>query len=423
MTAPDELREAVAAAVLATRDASRVIAAVDGARRTAALACVARRIAAAGDDILEANRQDVDDAKRRDIGKTKLARLEMRPERLAWIDRLFRDVAEQPDVIGRLEREHVGPGGLEVARMRIPLGVLAMIYESRPHVTACAAACSLRSGNAAVLRGGSEAARTNQAFAAAIARGLEDAELPAATVQVLPWTDRRAVAYLLEHEEAIDVVIPRGSAELVRYVCETSRIPVLKHAHGVCHVYVHAAADIDRALDICFDAKAIRPFTCHTAETFLVDRAIAPAFLPRLRDRLRSVVELRGDALTRELCGADAVIAATDEDWATEYLDFIVSIRVVDGIAEAIEHIRRYGSSHTDAIVSEDAAAADRFVRSVHSSMVLVNASTRLAELPALGLGPELGTSTSKLHAFGPMGAEELTTTKFVVRGAGHVRG
>jgi glutamate-5-semialdehyde dehydrogenase len=330
-------------------------------------------------------------------------------------------IAEMPDLVGRIERPETRPSGIEVARMRIPLGVIAMVYEARPNVTADAAALCLKAGNACILRGGSEAFASNQALGAAIADGLAAGGLPATAVQLVPVTDRAALLHLLGQDDLIDLVIPRGGEGLIRFVADHARIPVIKHYKGVCHVYVHAAADLDLALAIVENAKVQRPGVCNACETVVIDRAIAPAFVPRLAARLAGLgVELRGDAAAQAL--APAIIPATEADWSAEYLDLILAVRIVDGLDQAIDHIETYGSDHTEAIITRDAAAADRFVREIDSSTVIVNASTRFADGGELGLGAEIGISTTRLHAYGPMGAEGLTTTKFVVRGTGQIR-
>jgi glutamate-5-semialdehyde dehydrogenase len=325
-----------------------------------------------------------------------------------------------PDLVGRIERPETRPNGLEVARMRIPLGVVAMVYEARPNVTSDAAALCLKAGNACILRGGSEAFESNRAIGAAVADGLAAAGLPADAVQLVPVTDREALLHLLALDELIDLVIPRGGEGLIRFVAAHARIPVIKHYKGVCHVYVHAAADLDLALRIVENAKVQRPSVCNACETVLVDRAVAAELVPRLAARLGALgVELRGDEAARALA---AMKPATESDWYAEYLDLILAVRVVDGIAAAIDHIETYGSDHTEAIITRDDAAAERFVREVDSSTVVVNASTRFADGGELGLGAEIGVSTTRLHAYGPMGAEGLTTTKFVVRGSGQIR-
>jgi glutamate-5-semialdehyde dehydrogenase len=303
--------------------------------------------------------------------------------------------------------------------MRVPIGVIAIIYESRPNVTADAAALCLKAGNACILRGGREAIESNRALAEAVRAGLAEAKLPADAVQLVPVTDREAIAELVKLDELIDLCIPRGGEGLIRYVAEHARVPVIKHYKGVCHVYVHAAADPIVALKIVENAKISRPGVCNALETLLVDKAIAPAFVPALAERLGGRVELRGDEAAR---GLAKMQAATEEDWYAEYLDLILAVRVVDGLDGAIGHIEKYGSSHTESIVTTDAAIAERFVREVDSSTVMVNASTRFADGGELGLGAEIGISTTRLHAYGPMGAEGLTTTKFVVRGSGQIR-
>jgi glutamate-5-semialdehyde dehydrogenase len=314
------------------------------------------------------------------------------------------------------------PNGLRIRKMRVPLGVVAVIYESRPNVTTDAAALCLRSGNACILRGGKEAQASNRALGEAVAAGLRAGGLPAEAVQIFPLPGHDALGDLLRCDDDVDVVIPRGGEGLIRYVAETSRIPVIKHYKGVCHVYVAAAADPAMALAICENAKVQRPGVCNAAETFLIDRAIAPTFVPALVARLAPLgVELRGDDATRALGGA-AIVPATEADWGEEYLAKIVAVRVVDGVDAAVDHIETYGSNHTEAIVTEDAAAAERFLAALDSSTVVWNASTRFADGGELGLGAEIGVSTSKLHAYGPMGAEGLTTTKFVVRGRGQLR-
>ncbi len=351
-----------------------------------------------------------------------LDRLRLDPARLAKVAAAIEEVAGQPELLGRLERAERRPNGLEVARMRIPLGVIAIVYESRPNVTTDAAALCIKSGNAAILRGGSEALRSNTALGRAVTAGLLAADLPGDAIQVIPTPDRDAVRAMLQLDELIDLVIPRGGEQLIRFVAQHSRIPVIKHYKGVCHVYVDGAADLDMAERICVNAKAQRPGVCNAAETLLIDRAVAAGFVPRLCARLAEAgVEIRGDAEVQRLGGA-AIVAATDADWDAEYLELIVAMRVVDGVDGALAHIARHSSDHTEAIVTADAALADRFLREVGSSTVVHNASTRFADGGELGLGAEIGVSTTRMHAYGPMGAEGLTTTKFVVRGTGQIR-
>jgi len=313
------------------------------------------------------------------------------------------------------------PNGLLVGRMRIPLGVIGIIYESRPHVTADAAALCVKSGNAVVLRGGSEAIRSNAAIAEILRGALSSAGLPVDAVSFIPVTDREAIDAMLRQEESIDLIIPRGGEGLIRSVVEKSRIPVIKHYKGVCHIYVDETADIDPAVRVCVNAKAQRPGVCNAMETLLVHEAIAPTFLPKVAEAMTGAgVELRGCPETvRRVPGTTP---ATDADWGMEYLDLVLAVRVVPSMDAAMEHIRRYGSLHTEAILTRDHDRAMRFLREVDSSLVLVNASTRFNDGFQLGLGAEIGISTTKIHAFGPMGLEELTTSKFVAFGEGQVR-
>ncbi|HEX7701527.1 MAG TPA: glutamate-5-semialdehyde dehydrogenase, partial [Kofleriaceae bacterium] len=353
-------------------------------------------------------------------GAAWLDRLTLSSERVGKLAMAVREIAGQPALIGRVEGIEVRPNGLQVSRVRIPLGVIAMIYEARPNVTTDAAALCLKAGNACILRGGREAIETNRALLRAVQAGLAAAELPPETVQLVPVTDREAIADLVKLDDLIDLCIPRGGEGLIRFVAEHARVPVIKHYKGVCHVYVHAAADIDQALSIVRNAKVQRPGVCNAAETVLVDRAIAPMFLPRLVAEL-SEVELRGDAEACDIVRGNMKLA-TEDDWSAEYLDLILAVRVVDDITAAVAHIERYGSNHTEAIVTTERAVAERFLHDVDSATVLVNASTRFADGGELGLGAEIGISTTRLHAYGPMGAEGLTTTKFVVRGTGQIR-
>jgi len=313
------------------------------------------------------------------------------------------------------------PNGLWVGKMRIPLGVIGIIYESRPNVTSDAAGLCLKAGNAVILRGGSEAIHSNLAIAEVLQKVGQQHGVPAGAIQVIPTTSRQAVEEMLQLEEYIDVIIPRGGEDLIRFVVSRSKIPVIKHYKGVCHVFVDASADLNMARTICFNAKVQRPGVCNAMETLLVHRQIAPQFLPRMAEKFRAAgVELRGCPETRRLL--KFAKAAKEEDWFAEYLDLILAVRVVGGLDEAIAHIVRYGSSHTDSIVTQDYANAQRFLREVPSATVLVNASTRFSDGFELGLGAEIGISTTKLHAFGPMGVEDLTTSKFIVYGSGQIR-
>jgi glutamate-5-semialdehyde dehydrogenase len=405
----------------AARQAARIVAKAPEAARSAAIASIADAIDHARPEILAANARDVANGREAGLAPAMIDRLHLDEARLAGLSRAVREVAAAPGLVGRVERTEVRPSGLEVQRVRIPLGVVAMIYEARPNVTTDAAALCLKAGNACILRGGREALESNRALVRAVHAGLVAGGLPAEAVQLVPLTDREAIADLVRLDDLIDLCIPRGGEGLIRYVAEHARVPVIKHYKGVCHVYVHAAADLDQALRIVENAKVQRPGVCNALETLLIDTAIAPTFVPRLVAALGDRVELRGDPAVREL-GGEAVRPATEADWYAEYLDLILAVRVVDGLEAAIAHIERYGSSHTEAIVTRDEAAAERFVREVDSSTVLVNASTRFADGGELGLGAEIGISTTRLHAYGPMGAEGLTTTKFVVRGTGQIR-
>ncbi len=391
------------------RAASRLTARAGASQRERALREVAGRLrdSTFAARILEANRADLDAAERSGTTAPMLDRLRLDEARLAACARGVDEVAALPDPVGRVERGWRRPNGLDVAKVRIPLGVILMVYEARPAVTVDAFALCLRAGNAVILRGGSEAARTNRALGDLIAAGLESAGLPAAAAQVVPVTDRAAIEELLLREDEIDLVIPRGGEGLIRFVAGRSRIPVIKHYKGICHVYVDADADEEMALAICENAKVSRPAVCNACETILVHEGIAASFVPRLVERLES----RGVTVRRD-----------EAAWGVEFLDLVVALRVVPSLDEAVRHIERFGSNHTEAIVTRSVAAARRFVAEVGSSTVVVNASTRFADGHELGLGAEIGISTSKLHAYGPMGADELTTTRFVVHGDGQVR-
>jgi glutamate-5-semialdehyde dehydrogenase len=314
------------------------------------------------------------------------------------------------------------PNGLLVGRMRIPLGVIGIIYESRPNVTVDASALCLKSGNAVILRGGSEAIHSNLAIASVLQDVLKESPLPAKAIQIIPFTDREAVSAMLQLDECIDLIIPRGGEELIRAVVAQSKIPVIKHYKGVCHIFVDAGADLDMAVNICLNAKVQRPGVCNAMETLLVHSDVAPVFLPKMAEKMQKAgVLLKGCEKTRKIL--KNLDAATEEDWCAEYLDLILAVRVVTSLDEAIAHIEKYGSLHTESIITKDYANSQRFLNEVNSSTVLVNASTRFSDGFELGLGAEIGISTTKLHAFGPMGLEELTTSKFIIYGEGQVRG
>ncbi|HSO18489.1 MAG TPA: glutamate-5-semialdehyde dehydrogenase, partial [Desulfosarcina sp.] len=390
-------------------------------RKNRALAAMADLLAAQAETIFQANRRDLQQAREAGLSGAMLDRLAIGEKAIAAMADGLREVAAYDDPVGTMGETRVRPNGLRVARMRIPLGVIGIIYESRPNVTIDAAGLCLKSGNAVILRGGSEAQHSNQALAAVIGQALQSVGLPAEAAQVVPTTDRAAINALLAQEEFVDLIIPRGGEGLIRFVVENSRIPVLKHYKGVCHVFVDQSADLAMAQEICFNAKVQRPGVCNAMETLLVHREAAGAFLPAMARRFRSAgVQLRGCPQTRAVL--TDVAPASEADWSAEYLDLILAVRVVADMEDAMAHIARYGSNHTEAIVTADFDRANRFVREVDASVVLVNASTRFNDGGQLGLGAEMGISTSKLHAFGPMGLEELTTRKFVVLGNGQVR-
>jgi glutamate-5-semialdehyde dehydrogenase len=393
--------------------------------RRRALEAMADALDAGREEILAANALDLGAAERNGVSAPMRDRLRLDAKGVAKLAQAVREVAAQEDPLGAIEEETVRPNGLRVGRMRIPLGVVAMIYESRPNVTSDAAALCLKAGNAVILRGGSEALHSNRAIASALRAGLAGSPVPQDAVQLVPTTDRHAIDALLEQEQWIDLVIPRGGEGLIRAVTEKSRIPVLQHYKGVCHVFLDESAPLQRSIDIVVNAKVQRPAVCNALETLLVHQRSAERLLvPVARALVARGVELRGCQRTVALLGPAGVPVslATEDDWFEEYLDLRLAVRVVDDLEAALDHIARYGSSHTDAIVTDDETSARTFVSAVQSSTVLVNASTRFADGGELGLGAEIGISTSKLHAFGPMGARELTTRKFVVFGEGQVR-
>jgi glutamate-5-semialdehyde dehydrogenase len=415
------LEQTITSMAQAARRAAKALACCTTAQKNAALQRMAEEIIRRADTVKEENRKDLAAARAAGLPAAMIDRLTVKDGTLAAMAQGLRAVAELPDPVGSLGPARVRPNGLQVARMRIPLGVIGIVYESRPNVTVDAAGLCLKAGNAAILRGGSEAFRSNRALAAVIAQSLAGSGLPEAAVQVVPVTDRAAVNALLQQEESVDLIIPRGGEELIRFVVAHSRIPVLKHYKGVCHVFVDEGADLAMAEEICFNAKVQRPGVCNAMETLLVHRSEAGRFLPAMARRfIAAGVELRGCEQTRRLVPEAG--PATEADWQAEYLDLILAVRVVGDMEAAIAHIAAYGSNHTEAIVTRDYERAQRFMRTVDASVVLVNASTRFNDGGELGLGAEIGISTSKLHAFGPMGLEELTTRKFVVLGSGQVR-
>ena len=407
--------------VLACREAARTVAALDAAQKTRLLHAMAAALRAAADDILAANARDVAAATARGTGAALLDRLRLDAGRVEAIAAALDHVAELPDPVGQVTRRELRPNGLQVERVRIPLGVVAMIYEARPNVTADAAALCLKAGNGVVLRGGSEALQSNRAIAAVLRGALAAHGVPADALVLLEDLRREAMVELLQMSDLVDLAIPRGGEGLIRFVAEHARVPVIKHYKGVCHLYVDRAADLDLALDLLLDGKTTRPAVCNALETLLVHRDVAADFLPRAAAALRARgVRLFGCERTRALV-PDAAAAGEDE-YAAEFLDLVLAVRVVDDLEAAIEHIGRYGSDHTEVIATRDEATAARFVAALRSAVVMVNASSRFSDGGELGLGAEIGISTTRLHAYGPMGAEALTIERFVVRGQGQVR-
>jgi glutamate-5-semialdehyde dehydrogenase len=403
------------------REASRAMARAETATKNAALHAIAAAIRRDVAKLLAANALDIAGARASGKDAAFIDRLTLTGKSVESMAQGLEQVAALPDPVGEITEVRERPTGIKVGRMRVPLGVIGIIYESRPNVTADAAALCLKSGNACILRGGSESVSSNQAIAACVREGLAAAGLPEAAVQVVDTPDRAAVGELLRMNEYVDIIVPRGGKDLVARVMEESRIPMIKHLDGVCHVFIDESADEDKAIRIADNAKTQRYGTCNTMETLLVHQTVAAAILPKLaKIYLDKGVELRGDERARAL--VPAMKPATEEDWYTEYLAPILAVRVVDTLDEAMDHIARYGSQHTDAIVTENAAHAKRFLREVDSSSVMVNASTRFADGFEYGLGAEIGISTDKLHARGPVGLEGLTSQKFVVFGHGEVR-
>ena len=372
-------------------------------------------------DLLAANAEDVAEAESRQLDAALLDRLAIDEKRINAMATGLEEIADLPDPIGRLDTQWTRPNGLVIERVRVPLGVIGIIYESRPNVTADAGGLCLKSGNAAILRAGTESARSSRAILACLVEGLKAAGLPAASIQLVPTQDRAAVGVLLRMDDLIDVIIPRGGRSLIERVSAESRIPVLKHLDGICHTYIDAGADLAKARKIVVNAKMRRTGVCGATETLLVDRKVVATHLkPLLDDLIAAGCAIRGDAETQAL---DArVTAATEQDWSTEYLAAIISVRIVDGVDAAIAHIEHYGSHHTEAIITEDPRAAETFLAGIDSAIVIVNASTQFADGGEFGMGAEIGISTGKLHARGPVGVAELTSYKYVVRGTGQVR-
>ena len=406
---------------LRCRDAAQALAQLDSVAKDALLESMARALEDDADAILAANARDLEAARARGTGGAMLDRLTLDPARLAGIARALREVAALPDPVGQVTRRETRPNGIRVERVRVPLGVIAMIYEARPNVTADAAALCIKAGNGVILRGGSEAIHSNTAIAAALQRAIGEAGLDPAVLTLVTDLRRETMLELLQLTDIVDLAIPRGGEGLIRFVAEHARVPVIKHYKGVCHLYVDRAADQELALRLLLDGKASRPGVCNALETLLVHADVAARFLPAAGAALRARrVEIRGDAATRALL-PDAA-PASEDDYAAEFLDLVIAVRVVDDLAQAIDHVRRYTSDHTEVIATTDEAAARRFVDSLRSAVVMVNASSRFSDGGELGLGAEIGISTTRLHSYGPMGLEALTVERFVVRGEGQVR-
>ncbi len=405
----------------AARAAARIVAASSTAVRNNALLTVRDALDGARGQLIDANRQDLERGRANNLDAPLLDRLELTPARIDTMLQGLAQVAALPDPVGSISEMNSMPSGIQVGRMRVPLGVIGIIYESRPNVTVEAASLGLKAGNATILRGGSESLASNQAIAACIRRGLLDAGLPEAAVQVVATAERAAVGRLIAMPEYVDVIVPRGGKSLIERISSEARVPVIKHLDGVCHVYIDDAADTDMAIAVAVNAKTQRYGTCNTMETLLVAASRAAELLPLLADDFRDAgVELRGCARTCAVL--DDAVPATEDDWYEEYLGPILAVRVVDGLDEAIEHINTYGSQHTDSIITRDHVRAMRFLREVDSSSVMINTSTRFADGFEYGLGAEIGISTDKLHARGPVGLEGLTSQKYVVFGEGQLR-
>ena len=404
------------------KEASREIAWLSTDEKNAALLSMAGLLERRREEIEEANRKDLAAGEKAGLSAALLDRLRITPARLRAMADGLRDVAALDDPVGRVIDERIRPNGLVITRVRDPIGVIGIIYESRPNVTVDAAGLCLKSGNAVILRGGKEAIHSNLVLAGILRRAMEDTALPVDALQIVSVTDREVVGELLKMDQFIDLIIPRGGESLIRAVVEGSTIPVIKHYQGICHIYVAASADFEMALDIVENAKTQRPGVCNAVETLLVDKRIVDTFLPKVEVRLSGKgVELRGCDVARAIL--PGIKAAVEADWKEEYLDLILSVKVADGVAAAVEHINTYGSRHSDAIITGEEKEAEYFVRRVDSAAVYVNASTRFTDGGEFGLGAEIGISTDKLHARGPMGLEELTTYKYVIRGEGQIRG
>jgi glutamate-5-semialdehyde dehydrogenase len=416
-----DLKQQVIEQARAARRAAMLLAHASTSAKDRALLAMADALIVDSARILEANDEDIRQARERGLPEAMIERLTLNEKRIASMAEGIRQVAALPDPVGEIVEGWKRPNGLEILKVRVPLGVVAIIYESRPNVTADAAALCLKSGNAVILRGGSEAFRSNQAITASLVRAMEGAGLPAECVQMVQTTDREAATHLMRLNGLVDCIIPRGGAGLIQTVMQTATVPVIETGVGNCHTYIHEDADLQMASEVAFNAKVQRPSVCNAMETLLVHSAVAAEFLPAFAERLKAAgVEIRGCERTRQL--VPWALEATEEDWYTEYLALILAVKVVDSLDEAIAHINHYGSRHSEAIITRSLDAARRFAREVDAACVYVNASTRFTDGFEFGFGAEVGISTQKLHARGPMGLRELTTTKFVVYGDGQVR-
>jgi len=405
----------------AAKAAQRVLALASTEAKNKALLAVAESLSRRKNEILSENAKDMEAGAKKGLSAAMLDRLELTDERLDAVARGLEEIAELPDPIGTVLEDRERPNGLRIQRVRVPLGVIGVIYESRPNVTADAGSLCLKAGNAAILRGGSESFHSSRAIMVSLADGLKAADLPEAAIQLVPTTDRAAVGEMLTMTDFIDVIVPRGGKSLIERISAESRVPLFKHLEGNCHSYVHTAADPDMARDIVVNAKMRRPGICGATETMLIDRAAVGDMLSPIVDGLiEAGCEVRGDAEAK--AADERIVPATDEDWDTEYLDSTIAVKVVDGVEDAIDHITRHGSDHTDCIITGDEEAAETFILGVDSAIVLVNASTQFADGGEFGMGAEIGISTGKLHARGPVGVEQLTSSKYVVRGEGQTR-
>ena len=415
------ISEKVVKIAQAARQASLEMARLSTTSKNSMLLKMADALEQDSAKIIAENRKDLTAGEQKGLSVAMLDRLMLDKDRIHGVAAALREIAALPDPVGEVTKMWKRPNELMVGKMRIPLGTIGIIYESRPNVTADAAALCLKAGNAVILRGGSEAINSNLAIAAVLQGVLKEMGIPEAALSLIPFTEREGVLEMLKQEESIDLIIPRGGESLIRFVVENSRIPVIKHYKGVCHIFVDQSADFDKAEQIIVNSKTQRPGVCNALETLLIHKDVAAEFIPRIAATLSALgVELRGDDAFCRL--APAATPATEEDWYAEYLELILACRVVDDIDAAISHINRYCSLHTESIITSDYSRAQRFIREVNSSCVMVNASTRFADGGQLGLGAEIGISTTKLHSFGPMGLEDLTTTKFIVYGDGQIR-